>query len=126
MEPLGAYLLLATKMVDDPAKYSQAYNIGPDKDDVLTVEELTKMGIDVMGRGSYKANKTAGQKHEANFLALDNTKIKEAIGWKPKWTAKEAIKVTFGWHMAKGEADVKCLLQIQEYFSAKIDGANES
>lgn len=128
LEPLGAYLLLATKMVDEPTKFSEAYNIGPDKEDVLTVEELVKMGIDVMGKGSYikQSPEASGKRHEANFLALDNTKFKEATGWQPTWTAKEAIKVTFGWHMAKGDADVKCLLQIQEFFIAKIDGSNES
>lgn len=126
LEPLGAYLLLATKMVDEPTKYNEAYNIGPDAEDVLSVETLTETGIKIMGKGSYKSDKKAGQRHEANFLALDNTKIKDAIGWKPKWNAKDAIKVTFGWYRAQGEADVKCLLQIQEYFSDKIDGSRES
>ncbi len=116
LEPLGAYLLLATKMVDEPTKYNQAYNIGPNADDVLSVEELTSLAIGIMGKGKYNSVKTEGQPYEANFLALDNTQIKEDIGWEPKWSAHDAIKVTFGWYNAKGEADVKCLLQIQEYF----------
>lgn len=120
LEPLGAYLLLATKMVDEPTKYNEAYNIGPDASDLMTVEDLTTMAIKIMGKGSYKSIQHKEQKHEANYLALDNTKFKDATGWKPKWNAEDAIQVTFGWYNAKGESDVKCLLQIQEYFGGTI------
>ena len=38
--------------------------------------------------------------HEANFLKLDCSKIKNVIGWNPKVNIKEAIDLTVEWTKA--------------------------
>ena len=118
LEPLFAYLSLAAAMTRDPLAYATAYNVGPDKEDVLDVETVTRKFIDYYGKGSYKAESSEQQPHEAQLLLLDNSKIKEAIGVQPKYHAEQAVQLTAEWYARKEQsAQEKCLRQIKDYFS---------
>jgi CDP-glucose 4,6-dehydratase len=117
LEPLGAYLLLAAKMSEDPLKYSTAFNFGPDPADVVTVEDLTRIFLERFGKGNYKIEQQDNAPHEAKLLVLDSSKAEQVIGWKPKLSAREAIELTADWYADHtNTAAVKCLKQIQSYF----------
>lgn len=118
LEPIGAYMTLATKMFDDPLQFNTSYNIGPEKADVLQVEDLTKIAIKVAGMGSYCIlNDEANKPHEAATLHLAIDKIKKDLIWKPKYNAKEAIEKTISWYFDPESASVKCEKQLLDYFS---------
>lgn len=118
LEPLGAYLLLAAKMNEDPLKYSTPFNFGPDVNDSLTVEDLTKIFVARFGTGTYKITASEKPLHEAKLLLLDSSKAYNLIGWKPQVNAKEAIQMTADWYADKeNAAHVKCMLQIEDYFA---------
>jgi CDP-glucose 4,6-dehydratase len=118
LEPLFAYLELAAKMTADPQQYATAYNIGPDVNDVLDVETVTKKFIQYYGKGNYRVAQDAHQPHEAKLLMLDNNRIKTAIGQQPKYNADEAIRLTAEWYANKElTASEKCAQQIEEYLS---------
>ena len=117
LEPLGAYLLLAAKMSEDPIQYSTAFNFGPDPGDVLTVEDLTKIFLERFGKGGYQILEQQPQLHEAKLLVLDSSKAEQMLGWKPKLNAKQAIEITADWYADRtNTAAVKCLNQIKNYF----------
>jgi CDP-glucose 4,6-dehydratase len=117
LEPLGAYLLLAAKMSEDPVKYSTAYNFGPNPEDMLTVEELTKVFLEAYGAGDYKKYAENNAKHEAKLLLLDSTRAHEQLGWKSQLDARTAIRWTAEWYADKHRsANEKCLGQIEKYF----------
>lgn len=118
LEPLLAYISLAEKMTTEPQSLASAYNIGPDKEDVLDVETVTQKFIAYYGKGSIEVEQNTTQPHEANLLLLDNTKIKNAIGLQPKLSADEAIKMTAEWYADKQTSALeKCSAQINQYFS---------
>jgi CDP-glucose 4,6-dehydratase len=118
LEPLFAYLTLATKMSADPVPYATSYNVGPEKEDVLDVETVTRKFIGYYGKGNYKVEQQAGQPHEAQLLMLDNSKIKNTIGLQPKYNADEAIKLTAEWYANKEiSAHEKCMEQIRQYLA---------
>lgn len=118
LEPLSAYLVLAARMSEDPVKYATAYNFGPNPEDMLTVEELTKMFIDVYGKGAYKDMRQEGALHEAKLLLLDSTKAWDELGWKSLMDARTAIRWTAEWYADKHtSAREKCQRQIEAYFS---------
>lgn len=98
LEPLGGYLHLGTKMMDDPAAFSESWNFGPHAEDNLTVEELVNIGLEVWGSGSYRRSEAIGQPHEAGLLKLDISKTVNALHWKPKYTAKTSIFDTLDWY----------------------------
>jgi len=119
LEPLFAYLSLAEQMTLDPQRYATAYNIGPDKDDVLDVETVAKKFIGYYGKGAYRIEGNAQQPHEAQLLLLDNEKIKAATGHGPKYNADEAIRLTAEWYADKEQdAAAKCMQQIRNYLEA--------
>jgi CDP-glucose 4,6-dehydratase len=51
LEPLYGYLLLASKMWRGGQKYVGAWNFAPNKDSIITVEELAKQIIAFWGKG---------------------------------------------------------------------------
>ncbi len=119
LEPLGAYLLLAARMSEDPTRFSTAYNFGPNVADMLTVEELTKIFIDCYGTGSYKAIPQDKAPHEAKLLLLDSSRAATMLNWQPQMDAVKAIRRTAEWYADKTTAaHERCMRQIEEYFGA--------
>lgn len=118
LEPLSAYLLLAAKMVEEPQRFSAAFNFGPDKGDELSVEELTKIFLKAYGRDvQYEVEQSDKNPHEANLLLLDSSKAHNELGWKPKLNARQAIEWSAEWYADKSRsAHEKCSAQIEKYF----------
>ena len=118
LEPLSGYLQLAVKMSEDPKRFSTAYNFGPDKDDVLSVEALTKIFFNAYGREvNYQVQQSDKNPHEANLLMLDSTKAHNEVDWKPKLNAQQAIEWSAEWYADKTRtANEKCMEQIEGYF----------
>ena len=98
LDPVMGYLLLGSKMSEDPITYSEAWNFGPFDEDAFTVEELVKLAISVFGKGSYECPKLENQPHEAHLLRLDISKAVQLLGWKPVLTSEKAIELTMSWY----------------------------
>lgn len=117
LEPLGAYLLLGARMMEEPVKYSTAYNFGPNPEDMLTVEDLTKEFINHYGGGDYRDTSDSKAVHEAKLLLLNSEKAKRELGWTSVLDARTAIRWTAEWYADKHHsAQEKCLKQIEAYF----------
>ncbi|MBK9483131.1 MAG: CDP-glucose 4,6-dehydratase [Bacteroidetes bacterium] len=116
IEPLGAYLLIATKMAEDAKKYSTAYNIGPNPQDVLSVEMLTQIAIQQAATGTYRIQEHTQKPHEASTLMLDISKVTQDTGWQPVYNAQKAIAKTMDWYFDTRNAATKCTEHIHEYF----------
>jgi CDP-glucose 4,6-dehydratase len=114
LDPLLAYLMLAQKMTIEPIAYASAYNIGPEVSDALDVETVTQHFIQSYGSGTYQIAPQAATLHEAKLLMLDNTKLKETIGWQPLFHAYDAIAATATWYAnTESSASEKCQSQIK-------------
>jgi CDP-glucose 4,6-dehydratase len=98
LEPLNGYLLLASKMLEDPVKYSGAWNFGPDPESIITVKEVVGKVIKYYGKGTWKDVSNPNELHEAKLLNLDTSKARFFLGWKPKLNVDEAIKMTVEWY----------------------------
>ncbi|MCD6064187.1 MAG: CDP-glucose 4,6-dehydratase [Flavipsychrobacter sp.] len=118
LEPLGAYLMLAARMSEQPVELSTAFNFGPNESDMLKVEELVKIFLTKFGKGTYKMSMDAKAPHEAKLLLLDSSKAHQLLNWQPKLDAKTAIEWTADWYANRDDdANTKCLQQIKQYFS---------
>lgn len=117
LEPLGGYLLLGARMAQQPARFSTAFNFGPDPNDMLTVEDLTKEFISCFGAGNYKVTGDPNAVHEAKLLLLDSGKAARELGWQSTMDARKAIRMTAEWYADRHTpAADKCAAQIQSYF----------
>lgn len=117
LEPIFAYLLLASKMEEAPNDLCTSFNIGPEKEDEKTVLELVQMFLKVFGKQEqYEIQQDKNRLHEAQLLMLDNSKLKQALNWQPKLTAEQAIIWTAEWYENKSTgAHTKCKNQIMQY-----------
>jgi CDP-glucose 4,6-dehydratase len=103
LEPLGGYLHLGTKMVDDPINFADSWNFGPFAEDSLTVSDLVEIAIATWGKGKYETPITNNQLHEAGLLKLDISKTINELHWVPQLNSREAIEITLDWYKAFGE-----------------------
>lgn len=100
LEPLNIYLTIAKAQYEDKSK-AGFYNVGPDDADCVTTGDIvTKFcaawnnsdGANSFGTVSWE-NRHDGGPHEANFLKLDCSLIKQVFGWKPVWGIDKAIEM---------------------------------
>ena len=99
LEPLTGYLILAEKSYFEPLKYSEAWNFGPEENNIRTVgdiiSEISKY-VDLKDKVKYQND---ARFHETSILKLDISKVKSKVGWEPKWDFEETIKETCLWYM---------------------------
>ncbi len=98
LEPLSGYLLLGANLINDPCKFAESWNFGPQPGDLLTVEELVQCAINYYGAGEYLILNQSGQPHETKQLRLDINRAKEKLGWQPLFNSREAIRHTINWY----------------------------
>lgn len=118
LEPIFAYLMIAQKQYED-SSYQGWYNVGPDDCDCVTTGELVDIFCSSWGYNAKWRNVAEkNAPHEANFLKLDCTKIKNKFNWKQVWGIKMAIEKTCEWSKAwiNGD-DISEVMnkQIEEY-----------
>lgn len=98
LEPLSGYMLLAQKMWDNPTKYCEGWNFGPEADSILTVWEVASAIVENFGYGVLRDVSDPNALHEANLLMLNINKVKTRLGWKPRLNAKETVALTADWY----------------------------
>lgn len=121
LEPLSGYLLLASKMMDDPHKYSRGWNFGPDHGQNLTVGEIANLIIKEWGSGNIKTSLTdENLPHEAGVLNLDISQAQTELNWRPRWDIYKAVSATVDWYKKCSETDIYplCENQITEYMKS--------
>ncbi len=117
LEPLSGYLLLGQKMYEDPSKYCEGWNFGPNLDSIVPVWEIGEKLIKYYGSGRLEDKSKKGELHEAKLLALDITKARFNLGWKPRWDIDKAIEKTVEWYKEYSNENVYklCVKQIKEF-----------
>ena len=120
LEPLSGYLLLGQKMLENPTKFSEAWNFGPTLDSIVSVWEIGEMLIKYYGYGELNDTSNIDEPHEANLLALDISKARFKLGWKPTLDIEETMKMTAEWYKRYDKENVYklCIEQIN-YFLKK-------
>ncbi len=101
LEPIAAYLIIAKEQYENREKYEGSYNVGPDEGDCWTTGDLVTLFCEKWNEatGSHITwkNEYDGGPHEANFLKLDCSKIKNVFGWKPRWNVETAMEKIVEW-----------------------------
>lgn len=101
LEPVYAYLLIAMNQYED-VTFAGSYNVGPDDCDCITTGELVNLFCDkwetVSGNEVKWVNQYDGGPHEANFLKLDCSKMKNTFGWNPKWNVEQTMEKLVEWY----------------------------
>lgn len=121
LEPVVAYLMIAKAQYEDK-KYAGSYNVGPDDADCWTTGELVTLFCDQWNKATGDSVKWIdrydGGPHEANFLKLDCSKLKNTFGWRPRWNVETTMEKIVEWSVRylAGEDIARCMeRQIEEF-----------
>jgi CDP-glucose 4,6-dehydratase len=114
LEPLSGYLTLAEKLWQDPERFSESWNFGPNESENLSVSTLLECLRALWGPGLTWQFDDGTHPHEASYLSLDCTKSKLKLGWEPRWNLNSALEATVQWYKAhQSHQDVRVLAQEQ-------------
>lgn len=117
LEPLGGYLLLGQKMWDAPRDFAEAWNFGPNQESITDVWTVATKLTEAYGTGSLKDASDPDAPHEAKLLTLDISKARRRLGWQPRLTIDESIRLTVDWYRRYRTENVYdlCMEQISYY-----------
>lgn len=120
LEPLFAYLMIAQRQCEDKT-LAGWYNIGPDECDCVSTGRLVELFSQKWGNNFAWDNRSEPNAvHEANFLKLDCSKVKNVFGWSPRWHIDEAVEKTVDWvkvWLAHGNIVAEMNYQIRDYIN---------
>ena len=117
LEPLCVYLMIVKAQYEDPS-FASSYNVGPDRRDCIETGTLADHFTAAWQEGTSWVSLSDNGPHEANFLQLDNSKVKQVFSWKPVWDAKTAVEKVVEY--AKSENKEACVeAQIRAFFEAQ-------
>ena len=126
LEPVMAYLMIAQAQYED-VKLADSYNVGPDDTDCWNTGELVTLfcekwnkvrDTDIAWKNVYD-----GGPHEASFLKLDCSKLKNTFDWKPVWSVETAMEQIVEWtdkYLCHEDVRKCTKEQIQSYIQATI------
>ena len=133
LEPLFVYLSIAMEQYDNPS-FAGAYNVGPNDSDCITTGDMVTNFCDKWNnyhkRNDYAEefkelnwkNLSDNGPHEAAFLKLDSSKVREALVWSPRWSINEALDKIVEWsdvYLNGGNVLEISMKQINEFIIAK-------
>lgn len=119
LEPLSGYLLLAEKMWNEPCRFCEGWNFGPNAESISTVWDIASEIIRKYGSGELYDVSSPEILHEAKLLMLDINKAKFQLGWEPRLNIHQTVDITVDWYKHYRYEDVYdlCIRQI-EYFQS--------
>lgn len=117
LEPLGGYLLLASKMWDEPCKYCEGWNFGPRAESIVNVWDVASKLTQCYGKGELKDISNPNALHEAKLLMLDISKARFRLGWEPRMDINQCMAMVADWYRRYRTEDVYklCIEQINKY-----------
>ncbi|WP_227938057.1 CDP-glucose 4,6-dehydratase [Alkalihalobacillus deserti] len=117
LEPLSGYLRLGQKMFEEPIKYCEGWNFGPNEDSIISVWDVAMKVVERYGKGEIKDESGIEQPHEAKLLMLNIDKVRSRLGWIPKLNINETLDFTIEWYKEYRSSDIYqlCVDQINKF-----------
>lgn len=136
LEPVAVYLQLAAAQYENAA-FAGSYNVGPKETDCLTTGELVELFCRkweertghlprYTDEGKRREESGAGalwKPHEAGYLKLDCSRLKERLGWMPVWGMERTMEMLVEWYDDYlSRRDVRACLERQTELFLKESG----
>ena len=122
LEPLSGYLVLAQRLSEEPKRFSEPWNFGPDAGSDREVGAVVDEVSRLFGPRLVTRREGGTGPHEAGRLMLDSSKARARLQWRPRLTLSEALRLTVEWYdrFLAGERSMRALSerQISEYAAA--------
>ncbi len=97
LEAIFAYLMIVKKQYNNK-QLAGYYNVGPNENDCVNTGKLVELFCKSWKENyGWQVQSEFNAPHEANFLRLDCSKIKQKFGWLPAWDIEKAVLETCNW-----------------------------
>jgi len=123
LEPLSGYLLLAQKLYQDGAAYSEGWNFGPNDEDAKPVSWIVDRLTGTWGEGASWVLDGGDHPHEAHYLKLDCSKAKARLEWYPRWDLQITLESITRWNkqlLAGENMKIVSLQQIADFQNSDV------
>jgi CDP-glucose 4,6-dehydratase len=117
LEPLHGYLLLAERLLDDPASAPGSLNFGPEGA-APVAEVVERLSAGFGGRPGWRQDEAAQDVPERSALRLDASRARSELGWQAVLDLGETLDWTVDWYRGYfdgGDARERTLRQIAAY-----------
>ena len=92
----------AIDLILQKGKLGETYFVGPDDDSVNNLDVLKKI-LKLMNLGEDRIELVKDRPGHDVKYALDNSKIKKELGWKPSLRFEEGLEKTVDWYLSNEE-----------------------
>ena len=98
---VDAYFILADNLLNKKINFGEAFNFGTGKP--VSVIELVKMILEISGKVRLfpKVLKRGKNKCDIDKQYHSGVKVKKVLGWKPKYSLKKGLEITYGWYKSQ-------------------------
>ncbi len=122
LEPLHGYLTLAMRLHNGEDHFADAWNFGPDPENIVTVQHLAEVMIRIWGHGDIDMSMANREiSHEAKLLSLDITKARTLLNWKPVLNFNQTVQFTVEWYREEKPDYQLSLNQLRKYCELRDD-----
>lgn len=98
LEPLSGYLRLAELLAMEGDAWAEAWNFGPEVADAQPVSRIVGI-LEALSPGLITWEIDPGpHPAEAGHLTIDSSKSRQRLGWRPRWTLPETMRLIVDWH----------------------------
>jgi CDP-glucose 4,6-dehydratase len=98
LEPLRGYLLLAERLVDDPARFATGWNFGPVNADIKPVSWISDAMVRLWSEDAAWKLDSTSHPHEAHALRLETSKAATELHWQPALPLAGALEWIVEWY----------------------------
>lgn len=100
LDLLQGYLMLTEQLWHKGSSFADAWNFGPDDENVKSVSWIADRLVSLWGENAKWALDENERLHEAMCLKLDCNKSRSILGWAPKMTIDDVLETTLAWYQA--------------------------
>ena len=86
----------------------------------LEINRNNKAEVDELFKAKWESKAEPNAPHEANFLKLDCSLLKQTFGWQPRWHIEEAVRKTCEFSkvwLQGGSISAEMDKEIEEFFA---------
>jgi CDP-glucose 4,6-dehydratase len=98
LEPLRGYLMLGARLINGEVDFAEAWNFGPNAEDMVPVREIAARIIETWGEGSFENRPDQNAPPEAGLLYLNTEKTGARLNYNPALTLEDSIALTVDWY----------------------------
>lgn len=98
LEPLRGYIMLAERLADEPARFADGWNFGPEESNECDVGTMAEAIVKALGQGRIVIDADPNAPKEAKVLRLDASRARTRLGWSPLLDFPETVEMTARWY----------------------------